>query len=87
MGMEIDIMDNENQAIKKELTSIPQNIPNLTNLDKQIKSSATEYIQNTNLDLYTQNLIDLPVTNPTTIPLNNVEGNQNIFSEELVIDE
>jgi hypothetical protein len=89
MGMEIDIVENGKKAIKKELTSLPQNIPNLNvlpTLDGKIKSSATEFIQNTNLNLYPQNLIDLPETNPTTITINNIEDNQNIFPQENAID-
>ena len=89
MGMEIDIVENGKKAIKKELTSLPQNIQNLNvspTLDEKIKSSATEFIQNTNLNLYPQNLIDLPETNPTTITINNIEDNQNIFPQENAID-
>lgn len=88
--MEIDIVENGKQAVKKELTNIPQNIPNLNilpSINEKIKSSATEYIQNTNLNVFPENLINLPTTNPTTTFLNNVEDNQNIFSQENVIDE
>ena len=89
MGMEIDILENGEKTIKKELTSLPQNIQNLNvlpSLEEQIKSSTTEYIQNTDLNLYPQNLINLPTTNTTTFYQDIIEDNQNIFPEENVID-
>ena len=89
MGMEIDILEDGKKTIKKELTSLPQNIPNLNvlpSLEEQIKSSATEYIQNTDLNLNPQNLINLPATNATTFYQDNIENNQNIFPEENIID-
>ena len=88
MGMEIDILENGQKTINKDLTSLPQNIENLNvlpTIDEKIKSSATEFIQNT-LNLYPQNLINLPETNPTTYSHNYIEDNQNIFPEENVID-
>ena len=87
MGMEIDIVESGKQPVKNEVTSLPQNLPNITSLNENIQSSETQHIQNTNLNLYPQNLIDLPVTNPTAIDLNNVEINRNIFPEENVMDE
>ena len=89
MGMEIDILENGKKTINKELTSSPQNIQNLNvlpSIEDQIKSSATEYIPNTDLNLYPQDLINLPATNPTTFYQDNIEYNQNIFPEENVID-